>query len=97
MKYNIGIRPWHASGGSSVHDEQVSYEADSSYNALQQLYAANEYNWEEFRVIYVEIEKPIDAVREHFRGGVYIGDFVDPSRKWLEKILDDNLGPEDKK
>lgn len=60
MKYNITVRPWLASGGSSVHDELVSYEAISSYHALKQLYAANEYDWSDFRVIDVEIEKTID-------------------------------------
>lgn len=57
-QYAISVRPWDASGGSSVHDETVFYHAKNSYHALMQLYKANEYDWAIWRVIDVAERKP---------------------------------------
>lgn len=49
--YVISVRPWDASGGSSVHDEAVTVRGDDEHSALMALYAANEYDWTKWRVV----------------------------------------------
>jgi hypothetical protein len=49
--YDITVRPWRASGGSSVHDELITFRARTAYEAIKQLYDAKEYDFAEFRIV----------------------------------------------
>jgi hypothetical protein len=50
-RYNLTVRPWAASDGSTVHDETVSYEASDPREAILALYAAGDYEWTSWRLI----------------------------------------------
>jgi hypothetical protein len=50
-EWEITVRPWKASGGSTVHDETLLVEADSSRQALLKFYQAEDYDFTIWRVI----------------------------------------------
>jgi hypothetical protein len=49
--WDITVRPWEASGGSTVHDELVSVEAEEIREALFKFYEMKQYDFKIWRVV----------------------------------------------
>jgi hypothetical protein len=72
-RYNLTVRPWAASGGSTVHDEMVSYEAKDAREAIMALYAAGDYEWTLWRLIDVRPSSAGEAAPATFEEGRLAG------------------------